>query len=138
VLNSKFAIIAANVLKTPILRNILIGCLTIAVVLPAYTTFFLMPSFTDQLKEDTEDDAARSAAHLVSYLGLDANRLVQEYFTPGITDIIWRVMKDFQLEKIKIFSVSGEIVYSTESREIGQINENHTFMRLSRKGNPIQ
>ena len=37
--------------------------------------------------------------------------------------------------KLKIFSESGEIIYSTESKDIGNMNEKDYFHQIVSKGN---
>ncbi len=43
-------------------------------------------------------------------------------------------MKNFELVKVKIFNASGLIVYSSESKEIGEINTNDYFHEQVAKG----
>jgi hypothetical protein len=128
------AIIAANILRTPTLRNIFILCLTISVLLPTYSTFFIMPSFSEQLTRNTEDDASRTAAHLASLLFLHSGDLTRKTFSPEVIRSIEQSMKDLQLEEIKAFSKSGEIIYSSDALDIGKMNQKTYFHEIVAKG----
>lgn len=129
-----FAIIVAHTLKTPILRNILIGCLAISVFFPIYSTFFMLPLFSNELVADTEDEANRTAAYLISSLSLKPDHFTKDSFSPQVVRGINQAMKDLQLEKIKAFSKSGEIIYSTDVKDIGIINRKPYFHEIVAKG----
>lgn len=128
------AVIAANILRTPTLRNIFILCLAISVLLPTYSTFFVMPSFSDELTRDTEDNARRTAAHLASLLSLHSGALTRKAFSPEIIRGIEQSREDLQLEKIKVFSNSGEIIYSSDARDVGTMNQKSYFREIIAKG----
>ena len=40
------------------------------------------------------------------------------------------------IQKLKIFSSSGEILFSTDKKEIGQVNRKDYFIRVVAKGKP--
>jgi hypothetical protein len=40
---------------------------------------------------------------------------------------IWQLKDDFQLEKLKVFSKHGEIIYSTHPEDNGKINNKNYF-----------
>jgi HD-GYP domain-containing protein (c-di-GMP phosphodiesterase class II) len=123
-----------NIFKAPRLRNIYIGCLIIAILLPTYSTLFVMPSFVEQLTKDTEDDANRTAVHLASSLSLETGVLTRNSFSTKVTRKIEQSVNDLRLEKVKVFSRSGQIIYSTDIKDIGTINEKPYFHNVVAKG----
>jgi PAS domain S-box-containing protein len=129
------ASIVANVFKTPGLRNIFLACLAIAVVFPVYSVFFVYPSFTQLLIKSIEDDAIRIASHL-SKVNIPENiELTKDLFSGHLIKIIERHKRDFDLEQLKIYSNSGEILYSTNPKDIGEINKEKYFQDVVAKGN---
>ncbi|OPY76465.1 MAG: Cyclic di-GMP phosphodiesterase response regulator RpfG [Syntrophorhabdus sp. PtaU1.Bin058] len=130
----KILIIAAKILRTPWLSSILFGCLAIAILLPSYSTFFVMPLFVDQLADDTKDHASRVAIHLLSGLSLSDGQLTKGSFSKKAIRDIRRSIEDFKLEKINAFSRSGEVLYSTDEHDIGKINKNAYFTEIVAKG----
>ena len=117
----------------------MIGVSIVAVILlSTYAVFFLSPSFTGLITETTEAEAARVATHL-SKIILDGAELNGLEITKGnlpdnITIEIDKMAKDFGLIKVKLFSPAGEIIYSSDTKDIGQINEKSYFHEVVAKG----
>jgi len=55
------AVTAKKIVKTPMLRNILIVSLVVAIAIPVVSAFWIIPAFTQQLTTRTEDQAVRTA-----------------------------------------------------------------------------
>ncbi|KKL69920.1 hypothetical protein LCGC14_2110090, partial [marine sediment metagenome] len=128
--------ITKNIFRTPLLRNIFLLYLAIAILLPVYHTIFEAPLFNKMVIESAEDDAKIIALHLATMTFPDSNKLERDYFLNN--DVITKfekIVKDFQLEKIKMFSKSGEIVYSSDPGDIGKINRKDYFREIVKKGN---
>ncbi len=104
------------------------------VFLPIYTFFFLYPSFDKLLTERTEEEAARFAEHLASRLIPGNRALTKEVITPAFEQAIEQSAKDMQLVKVKVFAPSGEIIYSTEAKDIGEINRKKYFVEIVARG----
>lgn len=121
--------------KSNLLRGILLLSLCSVIFLPVFTFFFLYPSFDKLLTERTEEEAARFAAHLASRLIPGKIELTKELITPAFRLAIEQSAKDMQLVKVKVFSPSGEILYSTEPKDIGNINSNKYFLEMVARGN---
>jgi len=127
--------IVTNVFKTPGLRNTFLACLVIAIVFPVYSVFFVYPSFTQLLIKSTEGDAIRIATHL-SRVSIPQNlELTKDFFSNRLVNRIERHKNDFHLEKLQVYSKSGEIVYSTNPKDIGKINKEVYFREIVAKGN---
>jgi len=129
------AAIAVNVIKTPILRNVLIGCFAISILLPTYSTVYILPLFVKQLLKTIEDQAYRTASHLASCFTAHPDVPIKYLITPELIASINGAMHDFDIERIKIFSKSGEVLYSTHLPDIATINQHAYFHTIVASGN---
>ncbi len=105
--------VVSNILKTPLLRNLLITSLAVSVIFPIYSVFVIIPSFNKQLTENTEDEAIRTASYLKNLIIKKKLELTKGSLSKEIISEIGRVKEAFRLEKLKIFSKQGEIIFST-------------------------
>jgi PAS domain S-box-containing protein len=130
-------IVGNNFLKIPLLRNILLASLTVAIVLPLYIIFLIYPSFTQLLIDDKKDDAIRIARHLSSMLVTEKTELQKDVLQVYILNEVEKLREirdDFELIKVKFFSKSGEIIFSTDPEDIGKINKERYFHEIVAKG----
>ncbi len=104
------------------------------IFLPIYNIAFLYPSFDRFLTEQTEAEAAALAAHLASRLIPAKTVLTKELITPAFVRAIEQSAKDMQLTKVKVFAPSGEILFSTEAKDIGEINTQNYFLEIVARG----
>ncbi len=95
--------------------------------------FFLYPEFTKEIVLEAQKDSQRVATYFI-----------QEYY-PAISSSVKLVPSDleasiqrdidiFNLWKIRFFNPDGEILYSSEKAEIGNMNKNPYFVELVAKG----
>lgn len=113
-------------LKIKFLRNIVLAALALAIALPLYSSFIAYPSFVKFLIEDTRADSERTAAHLKNLL-VSQGRGFEGSSLPVDPKTVEGVRKDFNLLKIRVFSPEGEIIYSTDPGDLGDINEGEYF-----------
>ena len=123
-----------NVIKEPVLRYTLLIALTTSILLCTYSFYFIIPQFGGQLAAYTKDASVRVATHLKGTLPLQEDALTQKSFTPYIQSEISLLMKDLRIEKIKIFTNTGDIVFSSDPKDIGQKNTHDYFFNLIAKG----
>ncbi len=123
-----------RILRRPFLRNILLVSLTIGLTLPLYVIFYIYPSISELLTENTKDDATRVARHLASILISETGELERETLTTDLLDEIAEPASQFELVKLKIFSDSGEVLFSTDPEEIGDVNRETYFSEIVAKG----
>jgi GGDEF domain-containing protein len=123
-----------RILARPFLRNILLVSLTIGLTLPLYVILFIYPSISELLTENTKDDAIRVARHLASILASETGELQRETLTKDLIDEIATPASQFELVKLKIFSDSGEVLFSTDPKEIGDVNRETYFSEIVAKG----
>lgn len=119
-----------------LLRGILIVSVLAVIILPVYIFFFMNPAFTNLLIENAENEAVRVARHsAVTLLRAEAEGLKKEAIPDDFQSDIKTLQQDFDLVKVKVFSPVGEIIYSTDPREIGHVNKERYFHGIVAKGN---
>jgi hypothetical protein len=111
-----------HIWQNPLLRNTLIMSLVLATVLPLYDVFVIFPSFTNLLIESTKDDTESIARHLASMLISKEPDLNSASFLEDLQREIIQLNINFDLKKLKVFSKSGEVLYSTNVSDIGHVN----------------
>lgn len=121
--------------KIKYLRNILLISLGIALGFPLYNIFIAYPSFIKTFTKDEQIEALDTAQHLMSVFISKKTNLNKD-FLPVNQKAIEEVKKHLNLIGLKIFSSHGEIIYSTNPKEIGNINNNNYFYEIVAKGNP--
>ena len=124
-----------NIFRHKALRNIFIVSVLLAAVLPAYMILFIYPAFTNLLVESTKESALRAATHLKSELFIQNIRLGKTVVNTEFLRTVGTVKNDLDLKKLKIFSESGEIIFSTDQEDIGNINKESYFHDIVAKGN---
>ena len=116
------------------LRTILLVSLAIGIALPLYDVLFIYPAVSKMLIENTRDDAIRVAKHLSSLLITESGGLKGAFSADALLDEIKEPTEEFELVKIKVFSDSGEVLFSTDPQEIGVVNRNEYFSEAVVKG----
>ncbi|MGN7611816.1 PAS domain S-box protein [Magnetococcales bacterium HHB-1] len=119
----------------PFLRNVLLAFLTIAILIPIYERYRVFPQFRDFLTYAAEDQAIRVATHLSAYnffknSPLDRPESIPEAWIEEVS----MVSRDLKLEKVKVFSRTGEVIFSTNAKDVGKINERDYFHNIVAKG----
>lgn len=116
------------------LAIILLISITAVLFLPFYTNFYLYPAFTRHILSDAENSAVQMASHLVHYMEETTDSLQLEDMTFDVREEVNEMLIDFSCEKVKIFSTSGEIIYSTDQADIGTINTREYFKPVVTQG----
>lgn len=122
-------------LRIPLLRNLLLIVLVMIACMPLYALLVLHPAYHEQLVHETEDEATRFATYLIRGLRLEGVRIERGNLPTTLVEQIRIISDDRHLIKLRIFSPDGEIVYSTDSVEIGKANSNDYFRNIVAKGN---
>lgn len=105
------------------------------VFLPVYILTYLHPSIDKLLVRDAENHARNVAGHFSLHLvDVTGEHLQFRDITPELKKEINLIVKNFSLEKLKIFSATGEILYSTAPEEIGGINDKDYFRSVVMRG----
>jgi len=115
-------------------RHLLILSVVIVILLPVYNAAFIYPSLTKLFAETTAKDATSIAKHFISMVGTRTNELTKTSFDSEMLKAIKALQDDFGLAKLKVYSKSGEILFSTSSDEIGNINTERYFEEIVARG----
>jgi len=119
--------------------NFFTGTLIIAAVavsmLPLFIYFYLYPSFTNLLTENSKEESIRIAKHLSSMFVNEEGETDAISVSSTLKAETAKITNAFRLTKIKIFTSSGEIIYSSDRSEMGKINNKHYFHEIIAKGN---
>lgn len=95
--------------------------------------FLIYPRFITRAVGDCRDKAVIDAVHIKRLVARELP-LHRGIFTAEVMEETARIREDFQLWKFKLFSPEGEVVYSTDPRDIGKINEHDYFHDRVAKG----
>ncbi len=126
-----------TVMRAPFLRNLLLAALVATTAFPLYVQLYSNPRFTHLLLSFTADDAERVAMHLGTVMTKPGVKLSRDSIPSGFDLEVQQVLKDFHLEKLKLFAPDGEVLYSTSPADIGQRNTHDYFHQQVAKGFPI-
>ena len=127
--------IFSNILRLPVLRNIFFICLAIAFSIPVYSIFFVYPSFTKFLIKNIEDEALRTGTHWKSTMVLEQKDMTIDTLPKGFKQEVQKLKEHFILENLKVYSKSGEIIFSSDNKDIGKINKHPYFYEIVANGN---
>ena len=130
----------------PFFRNLLLAASAVVIAVPVYLLVVVHPSFEQALIQNTEREAVRITAYL-SEIAVENASLHRESFAQTETaSNLGFISETLGLFKLRVFSSTGEIVFSTVQKEIGRVNEHDYFLqrvargevlsKLVSKGNP--
>ena len=105
---------------------VIVTCIA-AVVFPAANILFILPPFKDMLVNNLEDESVRFARHFSYLVNAKTDAFGEASLPENFLNEAERVKSDFNLLKIKVFSKSGRVIYSTDPHDIGKINTNNYF-----------
>ncbi|MBF0283833.1 MAG: PAS domain S-box protein [Magnetococcales bacterium] len=121
-------------LKSPFLRTVLLASLGLTAAIAGHERFVVYPAFQNEVVAQAEEDARRVARHLEPQL-LKGGRELQAVNLPEeFVRELPRVMQDFAVAKVKVFTSRGEVIHSSEAPEIGSVNKNDYFYAIVAKG----
>ena len=130
-------IFKSNIFKNGLLRNILIVSIMLVVTLPLYDYLVIRPSFGKFLTESTSDEAVKIAKHFVATFLPKKTGLTKKTIRYYVPDNIENFKNNFNLIKWKIFSNTGEIIFSSDPKEIGNLNNQRYFREIVANGKVI-
>ncbi len=104
------------------------------VVMPIYSVTKTIPELAELLVEDSENDAVRIAMPLASKFFPEEGEVSPGALPPGFMANARSMQHDFKLWKLKVFSLTGETLYSSDANDIGKMNNNNYFHNIVAKG----
>jgi signal transduction histidine kinase len=122
--------------KPGFLKSLVIVSVVAVFAIPLYILVFLTPAINQFLVENAERDAESVANHLATMFIPHEKVVSKETIFPHLSVEIQKVLNDFNLTKVKIYSPRGEVVYSTDPVDIGKISQGGYFQRIVAKGVP--
>ena len=129
--------VKSNIFNNGYLRNILIVSILLVTVLPLYNFLVISPLFSKFLAESTNNTSVRVAKHFASMFGQNKTVLNKDHIKFDESSDINELRSDFRLTKLKIFSNSGEVLFSTDPEDIGNTNTQKYFHEVVAKGNIV-
>jgi diguanylate cyclase (GGDEF)-like protein len=121
--------------NTRTINAVLLISLLAVLVLPLYVVSYLTPAFTEFIIADTEKRLINVAMRM-------ANELLDEEATISASSITPLFLKELEhlrtavnLPKIKVFTLDGTIIYSTDPADIGQKSRKSFFPDIVATGN---
>jgi PAS domain S-box-containing protein len=124
-----------QIFKIKSVRNVLIIFLSVATALSIYNVYFIHPSLTELIIDNTKNDAVRVAKYLATTFIPGKNEQRQHSFSADKQYEIEKIITTFELNKLQVFSNSGEIIFSSEPDDIGTFNKEKYFHEIVAKGN---
>lgn len=116
-----------------LLRLIIATSFLAVVVLSGLSIFVLSPAYQQMVIRNTELEAVKIARHLRSMLvEEDSNSRV--HLEPGFEQMVVKLVRDFGLMKLKLFAPNGETLFSTDSKDVGVINQHDYFHHQVARG----
>lgn len=117
------------------MRNILFFSLIIPLFIPLRIYVHVLPVFSDKLQQYSAEEAEKTARYISQSLisQRDGHLEIEQSFYDSIDEVVDR----FDLEKVKVFSESGLILFSTDKNDIGKVNSNSYFYERVAKGETI-
>jgi response regulator RpfG family c-di-GMP phosphodiesterase len=122
-----------HIFRTPFFKRILLIFLLISGALFLIQKEIVFPVFQKMQKASVESEAARTAHHLRNLLHIK-NEPAELLLSEALKQDLLENMIEFQLIKVKIFDSAGLTVYSSEAKEIGEINTRDYFHGQVAKG----
>jgi diguanylate cyclase (GGDEF)-like protein len=107
------------------------------ILLFAYSILFLTPSFTALIAENTEATAILVGTHIKDDIFPADTPFAKESLPPGFKAEITQIVDNFHMMKIKVFAPNGETIFSTETKDIGVMNEHDYFHQQVAMGKPF-
>lgn len=123
-----------SLFKEPLLVHFFLISILIATALPLYHALFIHPLFSQLLIKDKEEDAISIAKHLSSDIELKAGELEEASLPVAAFQKAVKQGNEFGLVKLKVYSKTGAVLFSTDSREVGEIHKGVHFQEVLAKG----
>ncbi len=115
-----------HIFRNPFLKFILAIFLFISLALFLIQQKIIFPAFQKIRKQSIESEAARTAQHLRYVLHIEQEPKASA-FSESLKRDIQHIMENFEVIKLKIFNADGEVIFSSEVQEIGEINKHDYF-----------
>ncbi|MCU7906163.1 MAG: diguanylate cyclase [Candidatus Thiodiazotropha sp. (ex Epidulcina cf. delphinae)] len=120
--------------KVRFLRNVLLVAVIGSFSISLMERFVIYPMFASYLVSIAEDEARRTARHLAMNVDTRSGALTVDSIPESFISASDSLLETFGLRKLKIFSPVGETLFSTDSEDVGVMNEKTYFHQHVAKG----
>ena len=132
-----FSQIIRNLIRTVFLRNALIATSLLLAAFPLLFYFIAIAPIEKLISNTIEESAAVTAKQLASMINPQQQQFTKDLLQdPLKAGTLEKLKNSLKLERIKIYSSMGEILYSSNPEELGEINDNEYFVKTVAKGIP--
>lgn len=119
------------------LNKLLIAAIIVGFAVPLLNVFLIYPRFYTQTISEIEDSAIRLCNHMAHELQKNESWHIimnGREMPPQAITVLDSYKDHFDLSKMKVFSIEGIVVYSTDQADIGVVNTNSYFIEKVVKG----
>ncbi len=116
-----------------LVRLIQLCVIVIAIGTPIIESHFIHPAFIKLIVQNTESEATRAATRMQRRVIQDTKEGHLSISQETVT-YIKQAEQDYLLWKSKVFSHDGEVLYSSQDKDIGTVNEKGYFHNQVAKG----
>ena len=116
-----------SVFRSPFIVVIVLLSVAAATIFPIYTLFLQNPQFTALFRDNTINEAAHLAEQLSALLLTAKEELSQQSFSRPFVEQLERLQTDSHFVKLRVYAPDGEILFSADETEIGEINNEPYF-----------
>lgn len=115
------------------LGRLMVGTSLLAALFPVFNLLLIYPRFQSQILEIVKSEARQVAQHLSRKVLIDGDslRITLDH------DLAPFLIEDFGLVKIKVIDRDGLVIYSSEVKEVGVVNQHDFFSDLAAKGQEL-
>lgn len=117
------------------LKILVAFALAISVLVPLVNIYVVFPSFLALVIQEAEEDSVRLAQHLSMMLVGGEEKLSPQRVGEWAKKENDSILNDFHIFKLKIYTPTGEIIYSSKAEEFGAITKKTFFHEIVAKGN---
>jgi len=115
-------------------RNVFLLSFVIAILFPLINFYIIYPSFARLIVKNIEIEAERTSTYLLQELLPGDIAMNHDLVTVDFQKKVQRLQEDFKFIKLKIFSKTGAIYYSTDPDEVGSLNKKDYFHNIVARG----
>lgn len=124
-----------TIFRSKWIRTVFFLSIAIAVLFPILDKVIIYPMFTEMVVQNTMEEAKHLASHLSSLAGFGDVEMKVGSIPPEVSGNIKLMEEDSHFKKIKIYSSSGEVIHSSDPKDIGTVNTSRTFREIVARGN---
>ncbi|MBF0538264.1 MAG: PAS domain-containing sensor histidine kinase [Nitrospirae bacterium] len=106
---------------------ILLIALSVFIVLPLADVFIVYPAFINLMVKSTEDEAVRVARHMYGLLPMKDHKVSSDSLPDNFPRQVHQLREDFNIVKVKLYSIDGKAIFSTDAKDVGKINTEEYF-----------